>query len=1453
MQNPLFEPRPQTSLEQSLSLLHQRPVPRPIFEPQFQEWLGAGLQGRTVTQVRRDRPDSIESVVPKYFAGLDAGTLKRIKSYLYVAQKDSRTGAKRKPSDPGEGGFWTVPKESVAEALTALKRGELERLDDTVKAFKSLRSEARRQSVEPKRSVGLRSSMLAEAKAAGITDDERQVVEGFMRAYPGKFKTFDEAVATRRKSVKEEAVPLGERARQAAEETQESVAAPLRPIAQAQSAMNPVARFVPDIIGGIAATPSRILEAVEFLADPEYRQYVNPQGTSFKDYVGAVTNLVLDAGLIDPVDVVKLGAKGYRTMAMKIAKSSPEAAQAVAQTVKASDAQIEEALREVTLQDVKRKARAEAKRLPEQPGQRIDIVQAARARQARVDRPYTDAEWRDVTESAIPELRKVGKQARANALQRSLRTGRPDAEIDSLLREEMTQKVSRETPIGGTSAEQVAETSKLYEDVPPFAREGEQAVPTDESVQGVREGGLQEAGPQGAVESPLTEPQVPGPTAQAGAATEPIAPRRVSDVLSEASESLEARAAKIRERMAARPSGAIRGKQAGAFNASILEDFVDAVELGAVHLAKSGTDFAAWSARMVEDFGDAIKPHLSAIYDRIVSGADDVEQSAKEAMAAANKVPSVSAAPDERLRLSDLEKIASDAGISLDGLRARKTLQSVAEETAGAFDAYADSVKSLSKTDLAPNQSITANQRLAGHVLAKQTAQEVSALESALKAAQDAGDAEGALRASSAMASKEEELAKVVRLLYKTGSADGFNLAMHRYRLSDYDAAADMVRLERLSKGTATAEERRILTSLTEQAKTLRDKIRQLQKSDPAIPKMQRTVADLDAKRARLLADAEKPTLLDELTMWRQASLLTNPRTIIRNFVGNAVNAIRDEGLRSADWLADQVVRAVAPNATQGRRTVKAFVPGGVKKWGQTFEKSVEDVRSVLKSGITPEEAARLDVRKESRFFLTKYALRFQGIQDKPWYDRAFVQSLWEQASLIKGTDDVAELLPLVQKPTDAMQVQAMKEAELSVFAEPNVVAEAVNKIGHDSPLARFLVKTVVPFVKVPSNIGKRILKSNLAGTAYDVAGAVSKVKSRGRAGEAAVLTPFEQKQLAKSITDGTLGTGLLWYGYFLASEGKATGKSPQSAKERETMYLTGRQPSDVQIGGVSLRTAGTSPLFSLVTLGAAVHDYQEQEAERFQKESERYEKLKKQGVPESELTVPEEPKSVGPKEIVQAGKDVLLEFPFLKGIKDVVGETSDAANYLSGLAASFVPGLPGDVRQTVAFDPKMRDPRARRESLLQLRDQVYMKLGMRERVLPRVDPLGRPSPQSRPFDVFGTKGMEDDPVVRLIADTGLKLDVEKRTDVAKGLTPDQLLERQIETGQKIYDALAKDEAKYREYAEKHGAESLQRLVDAQVSDIRKGDSPRPIRPPDRRTGGVQPRRERRYSEFSFQ
>lgn len=122
---------------------------------------------------------------------------------------------------------------------------------------------------------------------------------------------------------------------------------------------------------------------------------------------------------------------------------------------------------------------------------------------------------------------------------------------------------------------------------------------------------------------------------------EPAIHPRVLEIANKIIANLDKRADAARARIKARAGSTFAG-----VDPTVLRDVA---EIGASHLAHIGKDFALWSAKMIEEFGEKIKPHLDDLYKRSNDLMDGINTS--------ERVRKVVTSPSERNKYS----VVSDA------------------------------------------------------------------------------------------------------------------------------------------------------------------------------------------------------------------------------------------------------------------------------------------------------------------------------------------------------------------------------------------------------------------------------------------------------------------------------------------------------------------------------------------------------------------------------------------------------------------------------------------------------------------------------------------------------------------------------------------------------------------------------------------------------------------------
>lgn len=475
-----------------------------------------------------------------------------------------------------------------------------------------------------------------------------------------------------------------------------------------------------------------------------------------------------------------------------------------------------------------------------------------------------------------------------------------------------------------------------------------------------------------------------------------------------------------------------------------------------------------------------------------------------------------------------------------------------------------------------------------------------------------------------------------------------------------------------------------------------------------------------------------RPTLWQELSSWRKMGLLTNARTIQRNAIGNLVKAVRNSALRPADAALDMLVSPIS-----GQRSVTGapVVTAGTVK--RAASRALRDMRDVVRHGA---ETTFGEAAPESRFFLTKWMQRGQGVQDVPWKALAYETSIVEQAKLeakalrLKGAEARAHVRALVDSPTEAMGTQAKASAEFATFNNENKLADWLrsDKVpGED--FGQFVVDLFMPFKTVPLNIGADIATSNPLGAVYNLAKTIAKAR-------AGALSAAEQAHLVRSMNNGVLGTGLMWLGWEMAHRGQLTGAPSSSDRSlNETEQALGAPPTSFFMNGKAYNVGSVNPFFNVMLLGATVYDRTRERMDREEAKAAKadfFEEGKDTSVPEGFGGMAGALKD-RPGAVFDAFQAVLREQSFYKGIKDALDAASSEKSwnqYGAETAASFVPTAVEDAGRTFGGDKGVKRPQTVSEAL---QERTGRGFGLPT----KADVLGtRVQMESSAFDLFNTR-----------------------------------------------------------------------------------------------------------------
>lgn len=307
----------------------------------------------------------------------------------------------------------------------------------------------------------------------------------------------------------------------------------------------------------------------------------------------------------------------------------------------------------------------------------------------------------------------------------------------------------------------------------------------------------------------------------------------------------------------------------------------------------------------------------------------------------------------------------------------------------------------------------------------------------------------------------------------------------------------------------------------------------------------------------------------DKINGWRYFAMLANPRTHVRNLVGNTamfgLTGIRNR-LSSAIQRATISDRSQRTRQTASRRDAndRALYEAGMQEYQRVsdmlmdagkYTNQIGRIRRYMKSPFKGVLGKAVDLSSS-----------LLEAEDLFFAQRAYASSLTQ---FLKARGITAEQYisgELSQELTAEAQAYAIREAQRATFRDFNAFSNFVQRIaslGGDTKAGRVwqtIVGANTPFTRTPANIVVRGVEYSPLGLARGLTNYFTAVK-RGEmtAGEA-----------IDQISSGLVGTALVGFGALLASLGIVSGGGSDDDEQAAFDELRGFQPYSINIGGRS-------------------------------------------------------------------------------------------------------------------------------------------------------------------------------------------------------------------------------------------------------------------------------------------
>lgn len=722
------------------------------------------------------------------------------------------------------------------------------------------------------------------------------------------------------------------------------------------------------------------------------------------------------------------------------------------------------------------------------------------------------------------------------------------------------------------------------------------------------------------------------------------AAKRIVDTLDKRADSARAR---LKERLARTSAG---------IDPTILKDLA---EVGASHLAHAALDFTEWSAKMVGEFGDIIKPHLDELYKSAQNKIKSITSENPLELARAMREKS----PEEQIKANSEkigEKIAAgkkgDATWYIQriarllvesGVKDRETLidrvhdvlkehlpDITRRETMDAISGYGD-FKQLTKDKV--------SLELRGM---KGEMQQLAKLED--MAAGESPKKSGVERRSPTEAErqliKKVNEAKFAFQVPMTDPATQLKSALDTYKTTLKNRISDFE--DKIRRQDYTKQPRRELL-LDQKAVELRAA------AERAKNEFQRGLI-----KDRLDKRGPVAKALDALAKWKRAAVLTYPTTIAKL----ASAAAEGIAVAPAEELAGEAIHRLP---IINRISEKAPRQGGginlaaeSKAISDTLVNLVKNFKTGVKTGSTDFSAVYdkpnlLPPELKDYIGKTHFALKTPLLQNE--YSRSLVKLIDHAA---KNGIDISD--PMVQmRFMEQARQKANENAKAAIFSEDNMVVDAyrraMTRFSTPEPgktdttgfqkAAKFGLNFELPIVKIPSNILKRTFEYSFG---IPVGGTRILMHAIGKGGIDG-MSEADAELVMRNLKRGSLGGTVALIGFL----------NPNSIGG---YYQPGekRKPSDVLVGGIKIGSVNIprwlihNPLLEQLQIGATIRR-----------------------VADSKLGRTSATKGI-PTGIMAAYMGLTREVPWERGMEDAVRalDPREAQKFLGEAAKSTIPGV---------------------------------------------------------------------------------------------------------------------------------------------------------------------------------
>lgn len=338
------------------------------------------------------------------------------------------------------------------------------------------------------------------------------------------------------------------------------------------------------------------------------------------------------------------------------------------------------------------------------------------------------------------------------------------------------------------------------------------------------------------------------------------------------------------------------------------------------------------------------------------------------------------------------------------------------------------------------------------------------------------------------------------------------------------------------------------------------------------------------AEIQKLMTDKLPPERGAGIKAWMRISMLFNPKTQVRNILGNAVIAPTNA---FSDLFASGIDKMISK-----KTNVRTTGAPNLKSYGKGFKTGLYQSYNDFKKGINTRniEGNRFEITQGKSFndknVIGKNLNRVDNLLsfmldagDRGFYEASFTNSINNQMILNKTNKITQEMIDIATSEALSRTWQDNNNYTRFVLQTRN----ALNKI---NVKGYGLGDILIPFAKTPANLTKAIVDYSPVGLINAINSGINLKNSL----ENGQFTPQMQHDFVQRLGKATAGTMLYLIGLALAKVGITSGESDDDKDTRNFMKNTlGINSYSIKIGGKTFTYDWAQPIAAPLSITANI------------------------------------------------------------------------------------------------------------------------------------------------------------------------------------------------------------------------------------------------------------------------